>query len=466
MQNEQIDFAAMNSEIEYLHSLLQNRRKVDLCDFGELKFFFYTDDYSYQTVPESRRHCQLTRQDISRVRNRSYAPITIDDLYSGKNLVGKLMAHFWNNNLDFTYVDIGCPYGFTAISAAHIIEASGRDNRVVCFDPGIGSGLVAQNIALNGFQERVTFEHSAVSNHCLPLILSSSLSHAEGNHVVNRNVDLEDMSFIVENTSLDTYLGKRGITENLILKVDTEGAEYEILKGMQETLSNRHVASIWEFQPSFLSTRIDPSLFLEYVSKDAYLFDIGQDHIEETSVKQIRRVDIDSFVQEVLSKSNPWTDILVLPRELPGVNVFLKDLGVELNQLDEERTIKQNLWFGSGWYAKEDYGRWIARSSEMFVKTDGHKQLVLDCLISPEILRDVYGGTISIQLFQDDKPAKPIVLVYKPGFEGPFSVFLELENRRQITLYAELDKTFSPKKIGTGEDSRELGIIVRNVELV
>jgi len=167
----------LRAEVESLRKLVLRGRRVDLVDFGELKAFLYTDDIGYQMLaPEYKGHAPgKEKRDLSQPRR------TPDERYDneGEPLLPVLLSHYWVNDLDFVFLNIGCQYGISAMATAQVILSSGRANQVVAFDPGVAAQLAPVNIALNGLEGRVVYERTAIGNGTFPVIVFTETGHSE-----------------------------------------------------------------------------------------------------------------------------------------------------------------------------------------------------------------------------------------------------------------------------------------------
>jgi len=297
--------------------------EIDLVDLGPLKVFHYTDDLMYHRVPPAARNYRLKAEDLQRVRNRPKTS-TVEELYdqpqSGASLPSLVMAHYWKMGLEFVYVDVGCQYGTTALLAALAIASCGRKNKVVAFEPGKAGDLAPFNIALNGFGDGVVFEPLAVSNLTAPFVLYGETGHTENNRIVNRHPGSEAFSRVVNATTIDDYFRQRGIHSQVIMKVDTQGAEPEVWAGMERVLAEKFTTVIIEFTPSALVTRVAPLEFLRLIARDAQLYDI------RPSIRSLDPTRFHEFTEQVSRSRDGWTDLLIVPRKLPGFEELARRL--------------------------------------------------------------------------------------------------------------------------------------------
>ncbi|HLG97618.1 MAG TPA: FkbM family methyltransferase [Bryobacteraceae bacterium] len=122
-----------------------------------------------------------------------------------------------------TVVDIGANKGFFSILAAQ----AAVEGKVFSFEPlpELASALY-KNIQLNGLQNVKVFQ-CAVSNHDQPTMFYVSRSH-DGCHSLYRRAETDSV-IQVYSTTLDKVCRDENIAGIDFLKLDCEGAEYDIL---------------------------------------------------------------------------------------------------------------------------------------------------------------------------------------------------------------------------------------------
>jgi len=105
-----------------------------------------------------------------------------------------------------------------------------------------------------------------------------------------------------------------------VVKVDTQGAEWEVWRGMQGTVASRPVTVMTEFTPWTFEGRAHPSTFLREISARYHLIDLRPRNmsggVDETALDCFRvpPEHIDRFVELVAGSSCGWTDLLCIPR--------------------------------------------------------------------------------------------------------------------------------------------------------
>jgi len=283
-------------------------RKVDLVDFGDLKIFMYTNDLSYRQLnPNQTNVNPLSIKQPIPIDASKFNMTVVNEF----NLPFHLMEHYWENNLDFTYIDFGCQYGTSAFTAAHYIKYNKKNNKFICFDSGVAGNLVNYNIKINNLNDIVKFENLAVSSSSYPSMVFCEEGHSENNRIVNRINANETLSYLIDCITIDDYLDKNNINNNLIIKIDTQGADYEVFKGMKKTLENKYVTFVIEFTPWAVKNSIDPQNFLEILGSCSYIIDIQ-------SFTLVKDSEYKDFVKKIDNSQSKWTDLLVIPSKLPN----------------------------------------------------------------------------------------------------------------------------------------------------
>ncbi len=167
-----------------------------------------------------------------------------------------------------TFIDVGANIGFFTLLAAKYVGPTGR---VIAFEPDAQNlNILKKNIEINEYKN-ITVVPMALSDHEGTISFFVS-SHNAGDHTIYdrqekiqelRNVNELDprgaydqhtpedprKEIVIEATTLDAYLEKEVLVPHII-KIDVQGAEGLVLKGMKQTLSLPEVEIISEFWPA------------------------------------------------------------------------------------------------------------------------------------------------------------------------------------------------------------------------
>lgn len=149
-----------------------------------------------------------------------------------------------------TVFDVGAHLGEWTLLFSHLV---GEEGKVVAFEPDpVARASLKRNIAMNG-ASNVTVEDKCVSDRTGKALLGaerfgsglSSIVHHEGGGALRNQVE-------VDSTTLDEYCEGRGLSPDWV-KIDAEGAEPLIVRGMQRLIESRHPQTILEFHSDSLT---------------------------------------------------------------------------------------------------------------------------------------------------------------------------------------------------------------------
>jgi FkbM family methyltransferase len=143
-----------------------------------------------------------------------------------------------------TVVDVGANVGYYTLLAARLVGNSGR---VFSFEPSPENfALLKRNVEANGY-DNVVLVPKAVSDASGTAKLSLDRSSSGGHGLSDFRGGPDTVE--VETVSLDEYFAGRGHRVDL-LKVDAEGAEMAIFRGMQRVVAqSSHLVLLTEFFP-------------------------------------------------------------------------------------------------------------------------------------------------------------------------------------------------------------------------
>lgn len=140
--------------------------------------------------------------------------------------------------------DIGSHSGHYSIFAASIAKGP---KQVFSFEPDITAREVQQkNIRLNHLEDRIKLSDLAVSNVKGTLRFKSMGGNANS-HIIKDSQDNQPDIITLTSTTINSLLDE--LPEPTFVKIDTEGAEIDILKAGTKLLEKREVRFICELHP-------------------------------------------------------------------------------------------------------------------------------------------------------------------------------------------------------------------------
>ena len=159
-----------------------------------------------------------------------------------------------------TVIDIGAHIGYYTLLAARGVGPSGR---VYAFEPEAENyRWLLRNIEINGYKN-VTALSKAVAGKTGPLELW--LGSGSGTHSIYPEPRDDQKNELVEATTIDDFLEAEGWPVIEVIKMDAEGAEPQVFKGMQRLLDRQDsLKIIFEFNRRGLEDiGHDPLKFLQ-----------------------------------------------------------------------------------------------------------------------------------------------------------------------------------------------------------
>lgn len=197
------------------------------------------------------------------------------------------------------------------MQTALFLRAIGADSRILTFDCGLAGQLAAMNISNNGCADIIKFLPFAICAVDRYVLVHRDIDYSADNRLVNPIHEWArgSTNCVVKGVRLDTILKSESIGAPLIVKIDTQGAEPEVLRGATGLAAITPHALIMEFTPWAIAPRVDPAHFMDDLMARYAIFDIGPggDELSEQH-------DASSLVSRTAARDGKWTDLLMLQR--------------------------------------------------------------------------------------------------------------------------------------------------------
>lgn len=184
------------------------------------------------------------------------------------------------------FIDIGANVGYFSLLASRIVQSEGF---VVAFEPQAKlAELVRRSLDLNAYrsishvgpiaigerEEVGTLGHVAHSNGSASLAQGFGDGSRPADRVVVMPLDMA-LAEIRESIGRDIVPS--------IIKIDVEGFEYSVWRGMQKTIATaENLIVILEFSPSrYVAAGQDPSQFIQDITSSGFsIVNLGRDGVE------------------------------------------------------------------------------------------------------------------------------------------------------------------------------------------
>jgi FkbM family methyltransferase len=179
----------------------------------------------------------LLKISIPKYDYKAYCPINKDDLINMTIREDEIIERFTPKMGDIV-VDVGAHIGrYSIISSKRI----GQNGKVVAIEAHPHNfEILNRNIKLNKLTNIITLNHAVYSKATKIKLYTrgQQLGHTIYNTIITDRAKKEDGFVDINANTLDNLLQQNGINEVNWIKIDVEGAEFEVLKGAHNILSN------------------------------------------------------------------------------------------------------------------------------------------------------------------------------------------------------------------------------------
>ena len=128
------------------------------------------------------------------------------------------------------FIDVGAGIGYFSAIASSVVGVSGQ---VHCFEPNSVNAGAIQKMVKNKLQSNIVLNSYALgADECDHNYYIQRLGRSSVNSMVNGAIERVDEVIKVRTHRLDAYLSENEISAVSLIKIDVEGFEYYVLKGL------------------------------------------------------------------------------------------------------------------------------------------------------------------------------------------------------------------------------------------
>jgi FkbM family methyltransferase len=335
-------------------------KKLDLVDFEDVKLLMFRDDNLYDiAVPDDRKNRSLREHFLEVSRNgypKSFVcPANVDQVSAARFGLFIYLHHLWRENIEFTVLDIGSHVGDFSIKVANFARTCQKELQVIAFDPTPAGALVDYNIQINGLQDYVRHEDLAVSdiNGLIKFQATKGLSDSASAFSSSRREGLgsrlmkflksrykanylqgllsrfrgnQVYEFIAKSVTISDYLDANRIDGDLFVKIDIEGLDDCVISALLPRAERSLITIVTEYTPGSFPSPAAAVRILEDLSKSFVIYDIFYSP-NPTRFDRLENRSLPDFARHVQERRRyGYTDILLIPKAVPGLERLLKRL--------------------------------------------------------------------------------------------------------------------------------------------
>ena len=194
-------------------------------------------------------------------------------------------------------VDVGANIGLHTLNMARIV---GNTGRVFAFEPDPSNfEILRKNVKINNYQNIILEQKACADKYGRTTLYQSD---HPGMHRVFPQTKQAKGQVQVELTSLDKYFIDSNLADKInFIKIDVEGLEFSVLKGMKNILkNNKKIKILFEFMPkNTMEAGFTPIELLNYLtSHDFKLYCIDE------RTKKLLRVSKNEEILKLCSSTN------------------------------------------------------------------------------------------------------------------------------------------------------------------
>ncbi|MHA7873040.1 MAG: FkbM family methyltransferase [Hyphococcus sp.] len=290
------------SEREAFAALMLEKKSVDLVRAGDAYLWVYRNDNLYKRL----------KRDDKNINPHRLQPL---DASLPKEPQFVALRHVLSVDHKAALFDVGCNYGREAIRIRRAADQENCKSPVFMFDPGVAGKMAQLNMSLNGLTD-FEFYPIAISDIDGQVLVHLVEGESQDNKIINRSENAR--SIPVSAMTLESFANAKAPDASAcFLKCDTQGAEFEVMRGFKAHPLYKSMAAVIEFFPNGLATRIKPALFVENLCRDFHVYDLGP---HRRFFHTVTPGQFEPLFERIEQFNPPFTDLLLISKGLARGN--------------------------------------------------------------------------------------------------------------------------------------------------
>lgn len=177
-------------------------------------------------------------------------------------------------------IDIGAHIGLFSVCSSQLVGPTGK---VICFEPTPGTyNILKQTLHLNHCTNVMAIQAAVSAQEGKTIFYVSNTEGCNDNSLIKNKSEKDLNHFEVDLVSIDGIVRKYNLSPALV-KVDAEGAELDVLKGLDHTMITQRPMIILGLHPAFIAMKGDSlKQIWDIIKKNRYRVVYEEKEMDET----------------------------------------------------------------------------------------------------------------------------------------------------------------------------------------
>jgi FkbM family methyltransferase len=230
--------------------------------------------------------------------------------------------HFRCSGIEFDFIDVGANNGLHVCGQAKLHEAIGGTVECHAFEPGTVFEALIRTVKANRMDHVIRCNRAACGSINGKAVFYDTETSSPGSSLLRKAVapfsDLPLGTIETPIVRIDDYVQKSmRAVPGLIIKIDREGADFQVLAGMSRVMAERACVVLTEFTPVLVEEYENPTRMLYQIGQDFFIVDMGAERRPLISEMAWLEASIAEIKKRPTEHVRGYTDLALISRRIP-----------------------------------------------------------------------------------------------------------------------------------------------------